>query len=77
MKLMNKKGQVVQQLQGFVYAIGGMAIILAIVLYVINTTGAEMPNNSYAYNATRDLEAKLGNSTTWIESLSTPLATMG
>ena len=66
MKQLNKKGQILNGLQGAVMAFGSIAVILAIILYVVNQVGAAMPANSNAQNATEEIESKLADAPTWL-----------
>ena len=73
MKLLNKKGQVVANLQGFIMAIVTIGVILAIGLYVLQelqyaTTadGTSTGTATAASNATGQIIVKLGTAPTWI-----------
>jgi len=73
MKMLNKKGQVVSNLQGFVMAIVTIGVILAIGLYVLQemqyattSDGTSAGTATVASNATGDIIDKLGNTPTWI-----------
>lgn len=65
MKL-NKKGQVINGLTVAIGAIAGLAILLAITLYVLTSVGDSMTANSAAQNATTDIVTKLATAPTWI-----------
>jgi hypothetical protein len=78
MKMLNKKGQIVANLQGFIMAIVTMAVVLAIGLFVLNsvaintsgstetTFGTASGTTTAASNATIDIINKLGTAPTWI-----------
>jgi uncharacterized protein (UPF0333 family) len=69
MKMLNKKGQIVSSLQGFVMAIVTIAVVLAIGLYVLQEVSNNTKANGVstaASNATDDIIDKLGNAPTWI-----------
>lgn len=78
MKLLNKKGQIVSNLQGFVMAVVTIGVILAIGLYVLQEmeSSVEQANDpswttasgtvTAAGNATGKIITKLGNAPTWI-----------
>lgn len=73
MKLLNKKGQIVSNLQGFVMAIVTIGVILAVGLYVLqelqNATtadGTATGATTVASNATGSVIDKLGQAPTWI-----------
>ena len=70
MKALNKKGQVVGNLQVFIMSVVTIGVILAIGLYVLqeletNTKTSEGAS-TVASNATGDVIEKLGNAPTWI-----------
>ena len=70
MKMLNKKGQIVNNLQGFIMSIVTIAVVLAIGLYVLqqvqtNTLNASGATTS-ASNATGAIITQLGNTPTWI-----------
>ena len=76
--MLNKKGQVVENLQGFIMAIVTIGVILAIGLYVLQemsratvqtpTAGFDYDTSSgtAASNATQAIIGKLGTAPTWI-----------
>jgi len=68
--MLNKKGQIVSSLQGFVMAIVTIAVVLAIGLYVLQevstNTKTDGTTATAASNATDDIIDKLGNAPTWI-----------
>ena len=69
MKMLNKRGQVVANLQGFIMAIVTIAVVLDIGLYVLqevstNTKGTA--SSTAASNATDLIIDKLGTAPTWI-----------
>jgi uncharacterized protein (UPF0333 family) len=73
MKMLNKKGQIVSNLQGFVMAIVTIGVILAIGLYVLQemqyattSDGTSTGTATAASNATGTIIEKLGNAPTWI-----------
>ena len=73
MKRLNKKGQIVSNLQGFIMAIVTIGVILAVGLYVLQelqyaTTadGTSTGTSTVASNATGDVITKLGTAPTWI-----------
>jgi len=70
MKLLNRKGQVIGNLQAFVMAIVTIAVILAIGLYVLqevsDATDETDGTATAASNATDDIIDELGNTPTWI-----------
>ena len=65
MKLLNKKGNI-GALQMFIMGIAGVAVTLAIVLYVVDAVGDEMDTNSAAQNASKDIVTALAKAPTWI-----------
>lgn len=65
MKLLNKKGNI-GALQVFIMGIAGVAVTLAIVLYVVSAISDEMPDGSAAQNATGDITDSLAKAPTWI-----------
>jgi len=69
MKLM-KKGQV-GNIQGFVMAIVGVAVVLAVGLIVLSELKGSTTTDSDAYNATGTIIAKLATVPTWIGILIT------
>jgi len=78
MKLLQKKGQIVSNLQGFIMAVVTIGVILAIGLYVLQEMQVAVEqagNTSYtiasdpataAGNATKAIITKLGTAPTWI-----------
>ena len=73
MKLLNKRGQIVSNLQGFVMAIVTIGVILAIGLYVLQemqyattSDGTSSGTATAASNATGSIITKLGTAPTWI-----------
>ena len=69
MKMLNKKGQVVDQLKGFIMGIVVIAIVLGIGLYMLqqfSTTIKGTATSTVASNATDDLITKLATAPTWI-----------
>lgn len=70
MKKLDKKGQVVENLQGFVFAVVTIGVILAIGLFVLQEVQVATLNSSGgatgSSNATRDIITKLGTAPTWI-----------
>jgi len=73
MKMLNKKGQIVSNLQGFVMAIVTIGVILAIGLYVLQemqyattSDGTSTGTATAASNATGAIITKLGTAPTWI-----------
>jgi len=73
MKMLNKKGQIVSNLQGFVMAIVTIGVILAIGLYVLQemqyattSDGTSTGTATAASNATGKIITKLGTAPTWI-----------
>ena len=65
MKLLNKKGNI-GALQMFIMGIAGVAVTLAIVLYVVDAVGDEMDTTSAAQNASKDIVTALAKAPTWI-----------
>lgn len=61
-----KKGQVINGLTVAISAIAGLAIVLALTLYVLSAVGDEMEDNSEAQNATKSIVEKLGGAPVWI-----------
>ena len=70
MKKLTKKGQV-QGIQGFIMAIVGVAVILAVGLIVLGQLKASTTENSSEYNATGSIITKLATVPTWIGILIT------
>jgi len=78
MKLLNKKGQIISNLQGFVMAVVTIGVILAIGLYVLQelaattsgstsgTYGTASGTTTAASNATSSVISKLATAPTWI-----------
>jgi len=66
MKRLNKKGQVINGLTVAIGAIAGLAILLAITLYVLAEVGDGMEADSAAQNATVDITEKLATAPVWI-----------
>lgn len=70
MKQLNKKGQVINGLQAAIMGIGTLAIILAIVLYVLQevqtATLTSTGLTTAASNATGSMITKVGTAPTWI-----------
>ena len=73
MNLLNKKGQVVANLQGFIMAVVTIAVILAIGLYVLQNVsdntkvgGVSTGASTVASNATDTMITKLATAPTWI-----------
>lgn len=73
MKTLNKKGQVLSNLQGFIMAIVTIGVILAIGLYVLQemqyattSDGTSSGDSTTASNATGSIISKLGTAPTWI-----------
>ena len=52
MRILNKKGQVVANLQGFIMAVVTIAVVLAIGLYVLQTIQTNVNCSSGYYNTT-------------------------
>jgi hypothetical protein len=82
MKMLDKKGQIVANLQGFLMALVTIGVILAVGLYVLQelqtaTLGADDGNSSTALpttsasNATGEVITKLGQAPTWLGLLLT------
>jgi len=69
MKLLNK-GQV-GNVQGFIMAIVGVAVVLAVGLIVLSELKGSTTENSSAYNATGTIVTKLATVPTWIGILIT------
>ena len=74
MKKLTKMGQV-QGVQGFIMAIVGVAVILAVGLIVLgqlrDSTNTDLANTSAEYNATSSIITKLATVPTWIGILIT------
>ena len=70
MKKMTKKGQV-SGIQGFIMAIVGVAVILAVGLIVLGQLQTSTTAGTEEYNATGSIIAKLGTVPTWIGILIT------
>jgi hypothetical protein len=70
MKYMNKTGQV-QGIQGFIMAIVGVAVILAVGLIVLGQLKSSTTANSAEYNATGTIVEKMATIPTWIGILIT------
>lgn len=73
MRLMNKKGQAMNQLQGFILGIVGVAIVLAVGLIVLanlsdaaRVGGVSTGATTIASNATDSVVTKLATVPTWI-----------
>ena len=66
MKMLNKKGQVLGNLQQAIMGFGTIVVVLAIVLFIVNGVGTAMPDDSYAQNATESIEEKLASTDVWI-----------
>jgi uncharacterized protein (UPF0333 family) len=69
MKRLNKKGQVVGNLQTFIMAIVTIAVILAVGLFVlqeVQTATKDGSTATAASNATGSIIEKLGSAPTWI-----------
>jgi hypothetical protein len=66
MRQLTKKGQVINGLSVAIGAIVGLAITLAIGLYVLSSVGDSMTTNSAAQNATEDIVDKLADAPVWI-----------
>ena len=66
MKLLETKKGNIGALQGFIMGIAGVAVTLAIVLYVVSAIGGEMDENSAAANATSDIVGSLSKAPAWI-----------
>jgi len=69
MKRLNKKGQVVGNLQTFIMAIVTIAVILAVGLFVlqeVQTATKDGATATAASNATGSIIVKLGSAPTWI-----------
>lgn len=66
MKKLTKRGQVINGLTVAISAIAGLAILLAITLYVLSEVGDSMTDNSAAQNATVDITEKLATAPVWI-----------
>jgi multisubunit Na+/H+ antiporter MnhB subunit len=65
MKKVTKQGQV-GNIQGFILAIVGVAVVLAVGLIVLAELQTSTTANSEAYNATGTIITKLGTVPTWI-----------
>ena len=70
MKKLNKTGQV-SGIQGFIMAIVGVAVILAVGLIVLGQLQTSTTENSSEYNATGSIIGKLATVPTWIGILIT------
>ena len=70
MKKLNKTGQV-SGIQGFIMAIVGVAVILAVGLIVLGQLSASTTANSAERNATDSIITKLATVPTWIGILIT------
>ena len=70
MKQLNKKGQVVNNLQVFIMSVVTIGVILAIGLYVLQeietNTKTTAGVSTVASNATGSIISKLANAPTWI-----------
>jgi len=69
MKKLNKRGQVVNNLQGFIMAVVTIAVILAVGLFVlqeVQTATQDGDNATAASNATGTIIDKLGDAPVWI-----------
>ena len=68
MKRLNKKGQVVANLQGFIMAVVTIAVILAVGLFVLQEVQSATAGESTtaASNATGSIIEKLGQAPVWI-----------
>jgi len=66
MKRLGKKGQVINGLTVAIGAIAGLAILLAITLYVLSEVGDNMDTDSAAQNATESIVEKLATAPVWI-----------
>jgi len=65
MKTLTKKAQV-GNIQGFILAIVGVAVVLAVGLIVLSELQNSTTAGSDAYNATGSIITKLGTVPTWI-----------
>ena len=65
MKTMTKKAQV-GNIQGFILAIVGVAVVLAVGLIVLSELQQSTTVGSEAYNSTGSIISKLGTVPTWI-----------
>jgi hypothetical protein len=70
MKKLTKTGQVAG-VQGFIMAIVGVAVILAVGLIVLSELQTSTTENSTAYNSTGTIITKLATVPTWIGILIT------
>ena len=70
MKKMNKTGQV-SGIQGFIMAIVGVAVILAVGLIVLGQLQTSTTSGTAEYNATGSIISKLATVPTWIGILIT------
>lgn len=66
MMRLHKKGQVINGLTMAISAIAGLAILLAISLYVLSSVSSSMDTNSASQNATNAIVTKLATAPTWI-----------
>ena len=66
MKMLKQNKANIGALQVFIMGIAGVAITLAIVLYVVTAVGDEMTAGSAAKNATLDIVDSLAKAPTWI-----------
>jgi len=68
MKRLNKKGQVVANLQTFIMAVVTIAVILAVGLFVLQEvqSATKGETTTAASNATGDIIEKLGQAPVWI-----------
>lgn len=78
MKMLNKKGQIVSNLQGFIMAIVTLGVILAVGVYVLQeiaittsgstsgTYGTASGTTTTASNATESVITKIATAPTWI-----------
>jgi hypothetical protein len=69
MKTMHKKE--VENLQGFILSIVGIAVVLAVGLIVLGQLAAQTTAGSYERNATNAISAQLGTVPNWIGILIT------
>ena len=69
MRKLTKKGQVVNNLQGFIMAVVTIAVILAVGLFVLQEVQSatfDGTETTAASNATGDIIDKLGDAPVWI-----------
>ena len=66
MRKLDKKGQVLGNLQQAIMGFGTIVVVLAIILFIVNGVGTAMPENSNAQNATKSIETKLAGADVWI-----------